>query len=136
QWNCRSWARRWKWLPTPNTPSCFSTSSKGTHRPVPTERGEGNESFAPLMARKGVMREVETPSLWTPEGVKQGQTSFVGRNVETGGSIVVHTFHFHDKVTGRSCTVKVPAESGVDYARVEDSAAEAFERWLLEARAK
>jgi hypothetical protein len=80
--------------------------------------------------------EVETPDLWTPDGSKQGATTFGGYNVDAATTVVIHSFRFHDKVTGRSCEVRVPAESGIDFALVEDQAATAYENWLLEARAK
>lgn len=82
------------------------------------------------------MNEVETPEIWTPSGSTQGVTSAVGRNVETGGMVVSHTFHFKDAKTGRECTVKVPADQGVDHNLVMEAAATAYEKWLLEVRAK
>lgn len=73
--------------------------------------------------------------LWTPKGSTLVGSVAGGRNAETGASIVVHTFRFHDKETGRSTIVKIPADSSISQAHIEDMAAHALEGWLAEIRA-
>ena len=51
-------------------------------------------------------------------------------------SIVVHTFQFHDPVTGRSQVVKIPADPDISQAHIEDMAAQALETLLIECRVK
>ena len=51
-------------------------------------------------------------------------------------SIVVHTFQFHDPVTGRSQVVKLPADPTISQAHSEDMAAQALETFLIECRVK
>ena len=74
--------------------------------------------------------------LWVPRGSTLVGTDSIGYNAETGASIVVHTFKFHDKETGRSTIVKIPAERSISQAHIEDMAAQALERWLIEVRAQ
>ena len=74
--------------------------------------------------------------LWTPQGSTLVSSTAGGRNAETGASIVVHTFRFHDKETGRSTIVKIPADSSISQAHIEDMAAQSLENWLAEVRAK
>jgi hypothetical protein len=74
--------------------------------------------------------------LWTPQGSTLVGSTAGGRNAETGASIVVHTFRFHDKETGRSTIVKVPADPSISQAHIEDMAAQSLENWLGEIRAK
>ena len=76
-----------------------------------------------------------TTELWTPRGSTLLGTADVGYNNETGESIVDHTFRFHDKETGRSINVSVPADSSISKAHIEDMAAQALESWLIEVRA-
>jgi hypothetical protein len=77
-----------------------------------------------------------TVDLWTPHGSKLVTSQVGGNNAETGESIVIHTFHFHDKESGRRSVIKIPADSTVSQSHIEDMAAQAFENWLLEIRAK
>ena len=72
--------------------------------------------------------------LWTPEGSTYVGGEDTGYNVETGVSIVVHTFQFHDPVTGRSQVVKIPADPDISQAHIEDMAAQALETFLIECR--
>jgi hypothetical protein len=74
--------------------------------------------------------------LWTPKGSTLVGSGAGGRNAETGASIVVHTFRFHDKETGRSTIVKIPADPSISQAHIEDMAAQSLENWLAEVRAK
>ncbi len=74
--------------------------------------------------------------LWLPEGVTRAASSLGGLNVETGATLVIHTFHLLDKVSGRRAVVKIPADSSMSKAQIEDMAANAFESWLLDVRAK
>lgn len=74
--------------------------------------------------------------LWVPRGSTLMGTEAVGYNAETGASIVVHTFKFHDKETDRSTIVKIPADPSISQAHIEDMAAQALETWLIEVRAK
>ena len=77
-----------------------------------------------------------TVDLWTPHGSKLVTSQVGGNNAETGESIVIHTFHFRDKESGRRSVIKIPADSTVSQSHIEDMAAQAFENWLLEIRAK
>lgn len=71
--------------------------------------------------------------LWTPRGVTSDLAApFIGRNVETGGGIVMHVFHFHDKTSGRRSRCIIPKDEQMSHAEVEDMAARAYERWLDE----
>ena len=74
--------------------------------------------------------------LWTPEGSTYVGGEDTGYNGETGVSIVVHTFQFHDPVTGRSQVVKIPADPTISQAHIEDMAAQALETFLIECRVK
>ena len=74
--------------------------------------------------------------LWTPHGSALVSSYAGGDNAETGESIIIHTFHFHDKETGRRSVVKIPADSTISQAHIEDMAAQSFESWLLEVRMK
>jgi len=72
--------------------------------------------------------------LWTPQGSTYVGGEDTGYNGETGVSIVVHTFQFHDPVTGRSQVVKIPADPDISQAHIEDMAAQALETFLIECR--
>jgi hypothetical protein len=74
--------------------------------------------------------------LWTPQGSSLVSSNIGGNNAETGESITIHTFHFHDKESGRRSVVKIPADSTVSQSHIEDMAAQAFENWLLEVKLK
>ncbi len=74
--------------------------------------------------------------LWTPQGSVLTSSVTGGNNAETGESITIHTFHFHDKESGRRSVVKIPADSTVSQSHIEDMAAQAFENWLLEVKLK
>ena len=74
--------------------------------------------------------------LWTPHGSTYVGEDAAGFNDETGASIVIHTFRFHDKETGRSTVVKIPADPDVSQAHIEDMAAQSLETWLVEVRQK
>ena len=77
-----------------------------------------------------------TTELWTPQGsVYVGEDS-AGFNGDSGVSIVVHTFRFHDKETGRSTVVKIPADPDIPQSHIEDMAAQSLETWLEEVRVK
>ena len=72
--------------------------------------------------------------LWTPQGSTYIGEELAGYNGESGVSIVVHTFQFHDPVTDRRQMVKIPADPEVSMAHVEDMAAQALENFLLECK--
>ena len=74
--------------------------------------------------------------LWTPQGSVLTSSVTGGNNAETGESITIHTFHFHDKESGRRSVVKIPADSSVSQSHIEDMAAQAFENWLTEIKTK
>ena len=74
--------------------------------------------------------------LWTPHGSNLVSSQRAGNNTETGESIVIHTFHFHDKESGRRSVIKIPADSTVSQSHIEDMAAQSFENWLLEIKLK
>ena len=74
--------------------------------------------------------------LWTPQGANLQSSMVGGNNAETGESITIHTFHFNDKESGRRSVVKIPADSSISQAQIEDMAAQAFENWLFEVRTK
>jgi len=77
---------------------------------------------------------VNPVELWTPQGSTYIGDEDVGYNAETGVSIVVHTFQFHDPVTGRSQVVKIPADPTISQSHIEDMAAQALESFLIECR--
>ena len=82
-----------------------------------------------------MMREadlLEMGRIAVPLGVTPTGIVSVGRNVETGGSIVVHVFTFHDKASGKTQQVRILADAGTSRAEVEDSAALALENWLVD----
>ena len=70
--------------------------------------------------------------LWTPQGSTLVSSVIGGNNAETGESITIHTFHFHDKETGRRSVIKIPVDPSVSQAHIEDMAAQALETWLIE----
>ena len=74
--------------------------------------------------------------IWTPHGSKLVTSQVGGNNAETGESITIHTFHFHDKESGRRSVVKIPADSTMSQAHIEDLAAQSFESWLFEVKLK
>ncbi len=76
---------------------------------------------------------IETASgLWVPEGSAVEMPYVAGP--DTGKSVVVHRFRFHDPRTGRSQVCHVPAHPDATQAEIEDMAAEAFESFLREVR--
>ncbi|MYB48706.1 MAG: hypothetical protein F4X72_05470 [Dehalococcoidia bacterium] len=78
---------------------------------------------------------VETASgLWVPEGSAVEMPYVVGPEADTGKSVVVHRFRFHDPRTGRSQVCHVPAHPDAAPAEIEDMAAEAFESFLTDTR--
>ena len=78
---------------------------------------------------------VETASgLWAPEGSVVEMPYVSGPDADTGKSVVVHRFRFHDPRTGRSQVCHVPAHPDAAPSEVEDMAAEAFESFLTDVR--
>ena len=78
---------------------------------------------------------IETASgLWVPEGSAVEMPYVAGPDADTGRSVVVHRFRFHDPRTGRSQVCHVPAHPDAAQAEIEDMAAEAFESFLREVR--
>ena len=73
--------------------------------------------------------------LWTPDGVVHTAPFNAGYDI-TGGRVVAHIFHFHDKATGRRSRCTIPADNTMSQGQIEDMAATAFENWLIEVRAK
>ena len=74
--------------------------------------------------------------LWTPQGSTYVGEDSAGFSGETGASIVIHTFKFHDKETGKTAVIKVPADPDVSQSHIEDMAAQSLETWLTEVREK
>ena len=74
--------------------------------------------------------------LWTPQGSTYVGEDSAGFSGESGASIVIHTFEFHDRETGRSVVIKVPADPDVSQSHIEDMAAQSLETWLKEVREK
>ena len=74
--------------------------------------------------------------IWTPEGSTYAPPTYGGLSRETGDAYTIHTFHFHDKVSGRRSVTKIPAGPETSQAHIEDMAANALENWLLEVKAK
>ena len=72
--------------------------------------------------------------LWTPQGSTLVSSVIGGNNAETGESITIHTFHFYDKESGRKSVIKIPVDSSISQAHIEDMAAQALENWILEIR--
>ena len=70
--------------------------------------------------------------LWLPPGVIRQVPSLAGRNVETGGHIIVHSFKFHSQKHGKTREVRIPADDSMSKAQIEDMAASALETWLIE----
>lgn len=78
---------------------------------------------------------METASgLWVPEGSAVEMPYVAGPEADTGKSVVVHRFQFHDPCTGRSQVCHVPAHPDAAPAEIEDMAAEAFESFLTDVR--
>jgi len=78
---------------------------------------------------------METASgLWVPEGSAVEMPYVAGPETDTGKSVVVHRFRFHDPRTGRSQVCHVPAHPDAAPAEIEDMAAEAFESFLTDVR--
>ena len=78
---------------------------------------------------------IETASgLWVPEGSAVEMPYVAGPDADTGKSVVVHRFRFHDPRTGRSQVCHVPAHPDAAQAEIEDMAAEAFESFLRDVR--
>ncbi|MYD52581.1 MAG: hypothetical protein F4W93_14025 [Dehalococcoidia bacterium] len=78
---------------------------------------------------------METASgLWVPEGSAVEMPYVAGPEADTGKSVVVHRFRFHDPRTGRSQICHVPAHPDAAPAEIEDMAAEAFESFLTDVR--
>ena len=78
---------------------------------------------------------METASgLWVPEGSAVETPYVAGPNADTGRSVVVHRFRFHDPRTGRSQVCHVPAHPDAPPSEIEDMAAQAFESFLVEVR--
>ena len=86
-------------------------------------------------ATRDLSAGVETASgLWVPEGSVVEMPYVAGPDADSGRSVVVHRFRFHDPRTGRSQVCHVPAHPDADQAEIEDMAAEAFESFLSNAR--
>ncbi|MDE2718805.1 MAG: hypothetical protein OXI33_17570 [Chloroflexota bacterium] len=78
---------------------------------------------------------IETASgLWVPEGSAVEMPYVAGPEADTGKSVVVHRFRFHDPRTGRSQVCHVPAHPDASPSEIEDMAAEAFESFLTDVR--
>ena len=90
-------------------------------------------SVAP--AARELSAGMETASgLWAPEGSAAEMPYVAGPEADTGKSVVVHRFRFHDPRTGRSQVCHVPAHPDAAPSEIEDMAAEAFESFLSDAR--
>ena len=77
---------------------------------------------------------MQLSELWTPQGSSLVSSDIGGNNAETGESITIHTFHFYDKESGRKSVIKIPVDSSISQAHIEDMAAQALETFLLECR--
>ena len=58
--------------------------------------------------------------------------SLGGHNVETGSTIVIHTFRFHSAKYGKTREVRIPADDSMSKSQIEDMAANALESWVVE----
>ncbi len=98
------------------------------------ERTNANDpAVAP--ASRELSAGIETASgLWIPEGSAVLMPYVAGPDADTGKSVVVHRFRFHDPRTGRSQVCHVPAHPDAAPPEIEDMAAEAFESFLSNAR--
>ena len=86
-------------------------------------------------AARELSASMETTSgLWVPEGSAVEMPYVAGPEADTGKSVVVHRFRFHDPRTGRSQVCHVPAHPDAAPAEIEDMAAEAFESFLHDVR--
>ena len=86
-------------------------------------------------ATRDLSAGVETASgLWVPEGSAVEMPYVAGPEADTGRSVVVHRFRFHDPRTGRNQICHVPAHPDAAQAEIEDMAAGAFESFLSNAR--
>jgi hypothetical protein len=77
--------------------------------------------------------------LWTPSGAVHFGAAPVGRNVETGGQIVAHTFTF--KATDKNGRVhkeqvKILADDTTSKAHIEEMLGNAAETFLEQVRTK
>ena len=87
------------------------------------------------LASRELSAGIETASgLWVPEGSAVETPYVAGPDADTGKSVVVHRFRFHDPRTGRSQVCHVPAHPDAAPTEIEDMAAEAFESFLREVR--
>ena len=78
---------------------------------------------------------IETSSgRWVPEGSAVEMPYVAGPDADTGKSVVVHRFRFHDPRTGRSQVCHVPAHPDASPSEIEDMAAQAFESFLTDVR--
>ena len=94
------------------------------------ERTMTNGAVVPPAGRE-LSAGMETASgLWVPEGSAVEMPYVAGPEADTGKSVVVHRFRFHDPRTGRSQVCHVPAHPDAAPAEIEDMAAEAFESFL------
>lgn len=76
----------------------------------------------------------ETRELWTPQGVIPLAPTLGGTNTETGGQNIIHTFRFRDAKSGRELRLKIGDDGSMSRAEVEEHAAGAYEKWLVELR--
>ena len=77
--------------------------------------------------------------LWTPSGAVHFGAALVGRNVETGGPIVTHTFMLKGKDkfgVEHKERVKILADDNVSQAQVEEMMGNAAESFMEKLRTK
>ncbi len=97
--------------------------------------GTMTNGSAVVPATRELSAGIETASgLWVPEGSAVEMPYVAGPDADSGRSVVVHRFRFHDPRTGRSQVCHVPAHPYAAQAEIEDMAAEAFESFLSNAR--
>ena len=70
--------------------------------------------------------------LWLPPSVTRQASSLPGRNVETGGQLILHSFRFHSQKHSKTREVRILADDSMSRAQIEDMAASALETWLME----
>ncbi len=96
--------------------------------------GMMTKNSAVMSAARDLSAGMETASgLWVPEGSAVEMPYVAGPDGDTGRSVVVHRFRFHDPRTGRSQVCHVPAHPDAAPAEIEDMAAEALESFLTDA---
>ena len=77
--------------------------------------------------------------LWTPAGATYRGVASAGRNADTGGQVVTHSFVLKQKDkfgVEHATRVEIMADSGVSQAHIEEMMGNAAEKFMEEVRTK